>query len=52
MVGFSSHIVPVRNVAPRNAVSAMSVVDKPACASMVGSNVKAKTASTATTRLK
>src|SRR5581483_5339464 len=43
-VGCSSQMHKARNVAERNAVSAMSVVAKPACASTVGSKEKNTTA--------
>src|SRR4051794_10148561 len=45
--GFSSQSNAARNDAPVNAVSAMSVVARPACASTGGRKVKRKTASTA-----
>ena len=46
-VGFSNHHAPQKKLAAVNAVSAMSVVARPACASTVGRNVKRNAAVTA-----
>jgi len=47
-LGFSSHTIPERKLAPTKAVSAMSVVARPAFARMGGRKVNKKTAKTAT----
>jgi len=41
-LGFSSHTIPERKLAPTKAVSAMSVVARPACARMGGRKVNKK----------
>ena len=46
-VGLSVHASAARNVAPRNAVSAISVVASPACASTGGRKLKKNTATAA-----
>src|ERR1019366_175423 len=51
-VGRSTQIRPVRNAAPRKAVSAISVVASPAWASTGGRKLNRKTATTATDPLK